>query len=162
MEVFWIPIVSIIGSFVMVITIVWVISRNKLRRAQTRADVQSKLIDKFGSAPEFVTFLQSAGGQKFVSDLDAAPRKSVHDRILGAVSGAAVLICLGLAFIFMHVFGVENDPGIMIPGFILCGIGGGLVVSAIISTRLSRSWGLLSQGGDSAATASQAPQNGLR
>jgi hypothetical protein len=146
-EVFWIPIVAMVGSFSMVVAIIWLVSRGRLRRAQYRVDVQTKLIDKFGSAPEFVTFLQSPAGQKFVGDLDSAPKKSVHERILGATTGAAVLVCLGMAFILVHVFHVEEDPGIMVPGFILVGIGVGLIVAAVISTRLSRSWGLLPQAG---------------
>jgi hypothetical protein len=131
-EVFWIPIVAIIGSFTMVVTIVFLGTRGKQRKAELRAEVQMKLIDKFGSSAEFVNFLQSTSGQQFLD----APRRVSRDRVLGALTGGLICGFLGLAFLALGFF--MDDRGFWVPAFILGGIGCALFISAAISWKLTR------------------------
>ena len=131
-EVFWIPITSIVGSFVMVVTIVFLGTRSKQRRAELRADVQMKLIDKFGSSAEFVKFLESPSGQQFLEQ----PRRNTRDRAIGGLTGALICSFIGLAFFGCGV--VYRDEGFFVPAFILIGIGVALFISFAISWKLNK------------------------
>jgi hypothetical protein len=68
-----IPIVGSIGFFIMVMFIVWVANSARNRRAQMQAEVQTRLIDKFSNAPEFVDFLNSDTGKQFLTGVDKMP-----------------------------------------------------------------------------------------
>jgi len=129
-NVFWIPIVSIIGSFAMVVTLVWFGTRSKQRKAELRAEVQMKLIDKFGNANEFVQFLESPQGQQFLDQ----PRRNTRERALSGITGALVTTFLGLAFLLCAAF--SRDEGFLVPAFILMGIGIALFISFAISWKL--------------------------
>ncbi|HUJ12995.1 MAG TPA: hypothetical protein VL284_04315 [Thermoanaerobaculia bacterium] len=131
-EALWIPVISITGSFVMVVMIVWFASRGKQRKAELRAEVQMKLIDKFGNASEFVQFLESPAGKQFLDQ----PRQRTRERALGNITGALVCTFIGLAFTACAI--VFRDAGFMVPGFILLGIGIALFISSAISWKLDR------------------------
>ena len=127
-----IPILSVVGSFVMIICIVWLVTRARQRAAQYRADVQMKLIDKFASSAEFAKFLESPAGQQFLEQ----PRRSIRDRAAGGITGALVCTFIGLAFVGCAF--MTHDEGFLIPGFILIGIGIALFISAAISWKMLR------------------------
>src|SRR5581483_2298094 len=133
-EVFLIPIVAIVGSFTMVVLIVWFSARSKQRRAELRADVQMKLIDKFGTSAEFVKFLESPSGRQFLEQ----PRRMTRDRVLGALTGGLVTSFIGLAFVGCAI--ALHDEGFYVPAFILLAIGLGLFISAAISWKLTKQW----------------------
>jgi hypothetical protein len=132
LNVFWIPVVSIVGSFAMVVAIVWLGTRSKQRRAELRANVQMKLIDKFGNAGEFVQFLESPQGQQFLDQ----PRRTTRDRAVGNITGALICTFIGMAFVACGL--VFRDPGFFVPGFILLGIGIALFIASAISWRLMK------------------------
>ena len=62
-----IPIVAIIANSAMVVLIVYFVARSRQRRIEVQAEVQSKLLDRFGSAPELIDFLHSPAGKQFVT-----------------------------------------------------------------------------------------------
>jgi hypothetical protein len=130
----WIPIVAMAGSFAMVVAIVWLGARSKQRRAELRANVQMKLIDKFGSSAEFVQFLESPSGQQFLEQ----PKRVTRDRALGAITGA--LICTFIVLAFLGCAFIFGDPGFYVPAFILTGIGIALFISSAISWRMTKQW----------------------
>ncbi len=134
MDVFWIPIVAIGGSFAMVVLVVWMGTRSKQKRAEYRANVQMKLIEKFGSSADFVNFLSSEQGRQFLEQ----PQRMSRDRMLGGLTGALVCTFLGIAFI-VAVF-AEHDDGFWIPGLILLGIGIALFISFAISMQMTKRW----------------------
>jgi len=45
----WIPIVGMLTTFGMIVAVVWLITRARQRAAQYRAEVQLRMIDRFGS-----------------------------------------------------------------------------------------------------------------
>src|ERR1700737_243790 len=92
--IYMIPITAIIGSFAMVIAVVWIGTRAKQRRAELRAEVQMKLIEKFGSSAEFVKFLESPAGQQFLEQ----PRRQTRERAIGGITGALICPFIGLGF----------------------------------------------------------------
>lgn len=131
-NVFWIPVIAIAGSFAMVVAVVWLGARTKDRRARYRADVQMKLIDKFGNSAEFVKFLESPSGQQFLEQ----PRRNTRERALGGLTGALICTFIGLAFTACAL--VFRDAGFFVPGSILLGIGIALFIASAISFRMTK------------------------
>ncbi|MGZ7032776.1 MAG: hypothetical protein ACXVIJ_12490, partial [Thermoanaerobaculia bacterium] len=62
MSLIWLPIIVISGAFVVAIVAITHLARTRQRRAELQAEVQTKLIDRFSSAPELVDFLRSPTG----------------------------------------------------------------------------------------------------
>jgi hypothetical protein len=122
-----IPIFLGLGSFVMITIIVAVSVRAKQRRAEIYADVQTKLIDKFGSAPELLTFLKTDEGRQFLGE------KSV------------VIGLLGTGFLIIGFLRATYNEFCIVVGFLLLALGLGMLLSSLLSLKLSRSWGLMEE-----------------
>src|SRR6185295_6967112 len=88
-----------LGSLAMIATIVWLGVHSKNRKATLQAEVQTRLIDKFSNAPEFVDFLNSDTGKQFLTGIDKMPQLMARDRIVGGVSRGVIMMLLGAAFI---------------------------------------------------------------
>ncbi len=128
---------AVLGSFAVAAFITYSVSRSRERRAQIQADVQSKLIERFGSAAELVTFIQSPAGREFVSGVQSAPVLATRERAINNFTRALVLTGLGTAFVVLWQIG-DNGMGFAVPGFILLSIGLANLVAAIVSMRMSR------------------------
>ena len=137
----WIPIVCSIGFFAMIAFIVWVGNNAKNRRTAMQVEVQTRLIDKFSDAPQFVEFLNSPTGKQFLSGVDKMPQLMARDRIVGGVSRGIIVLLLGLAFIGIWI--ADSNIGFMYPGFILTGLGIGFFISTLISLKMSQRFGLI-------------------
>jgi len=131
-----IPIFGIIFSSVMVVMIVYFVSRARQRRAEIQAEVQSRLIDRFGTAPELIEFLQSPAGRAFVTGVQSAPAVMARERILSGFTRAIVLSMLGAAFLALTFF--YNDD-FAVPAAILFSLGIGYLLATALSWRLSKS-----------------------
>lgn len=151
-----IPIVGSVGFFVMVMFIVWVGANAKRRQAQMQADVQTRLIDKFSNAPEFVNFLNSDTGKQFLTGVDKMPQLMARDRIVGGVSRGVIMMLLGAAFIAIWI--ADSNIGFMYPGFILMGLGIGFFISTLISLKMSHRFGLI---GDDSPTPREVVAHGI-
>lgn len=130
-----IPIFGIVSSSVMVVLIVYFVSRAKARRAEVQAEVQSRLIDRFGSAPELINFLQSPAGRQFVTGVQSAPALLARERILSGFSRAIVLSMLGAAFLALTFFYADEFA---VPASILLALGVGYLLATFVTWRLSR------------------------
>jgi hypothetical protein len=130
-----------LGSFAMVAFIVFLGVNAKNRKAKLQAEVQTRLIDKFSNAPDFVDFLNSDTGKQFLSGIDKMPKLMARDRIVGGISRGVILTLLGLAFIAIWI--ADSNVGFMYPGFILLGIGIGFFISTLVSLKLSQKFGLI-------------------
>jgi hypothetical protein len=137
----WIPIVCSVGFFAMVAFIAWTGANAKNRRAEVQAEVQTRLIDKFSNAPEFVEFLNSDTGKQFLTGVDKMPQLMARDRIVGGVSRGVIMLLLGLAFIGIWI--ADRNIGFMYPGFILTGLGIGFFISTLIALKMSQRLGLI-------------------
>jgi len=135
------PIIVSLGFFAMVVWIVWLGTNSKNRRAQAQAEVQSKLIERFGSAKEFIEFLQSPAGRQFVTGVEVTSNLYARDRIISGFGKGVVLSLLGLGFLAIWIF--DSNRGFLYPGFILLGLGVGFFLSTVISLKLSRNYGLI-------------------
>jgi hypothetical protein len=130
-----IPIFGILSSSAMVVLIVYFVSRGRARRAEVQAEVQSRLIDRFGSAPELIDFLQSPAGRQFVSGVQSAPALLARERIVSGFSRAIVLSMLGAAFLALTFF---YDDDFAVPAAILFSLGVGYLLATFVSWRLSK------------------------
>jgi hypothetical protein len=123
--------------------IVWLlvgaVRRTKMARAQ--AEVQSKLIDKFGSSQELLAYMQTEAGQRFIQvESEPVVTKSPHAKILGSITVGTILACLGLGLLLLSVLFEDDVP--LGFGTIALAIGLGFLISSGVSYRLSKSWGL--------------------
>ena len=134
----WIPVIGMITSTLMVVLIVYFVSRSRQRRAELQAEVQTKLIDRFGSAPELVDFLQSPAGRQFVTGVQGVPGAMARERILSGFTRSIVLSMLGVAFLALTFF--YNDD-FAVPAAILFSLGIGYFLATIIAYRLSSRMG---------------------
>ena len=130
-----IPIFGILSSSAMVVLIVYFVSRSKARRAEVQAEVQTRLIDRFGSAPELIEFLQSPAGRQFVNGVQSAPALLTRERILSGFSRAIVLSMLGAAFLGLTFW---YDDDFAVPASIILALGIGYLLATFVSWRLSR------------------------
>jgi len=131
-----IPIFGILSSSTMVVLIVYFVSRSRARRAEVQAEVQSRLIDRFGTAPELIEFLQSPAGREFVSGVQSAPALLARERVLSGFTRAIVLTALGTAFLFLTFF--LDDDDFAVPAAIVFSLGLGYLLATFVSYRLSQ------------------------
>ncbi|HEV7920683.1 MAG TPA: hypothetical protein VGR02_07820 [Thermoanaerobaculia bacterium] len=143
MGVYWIPIVTSIGCYIMITMIVMAIVRGKTERAKMHADVQAKMVERFGTAPEFIEYLRSAEGKAFMGAVEQTQQRSALDRVVSGFSKATVTAFLGLGFIVIYCFPDTRFEGFLIAGVILLMLGLGFILSALVSLKLSRNWGLV-------------------
>lgn len=129
-----IPIIGILGSSTMVVLVVWLVSKARTRRAEVQAEVQSKLIDRFNSAPELIDFLQSSAGRQFVSGVQSAPAQMVRERIISGFSRSIILTMLGAAFGILSFFYSDDFA---VPAAILFFLGLGYVIATYVSLKLA-------------------------
>jgi hypothetical protein len=140
-ELMFMPMIVSLGFFAMVVWIVWLGTAAKNRRAQMQAEVQTKLIERFGSAKEFIEFLQSPAGRQFVTGVEVSSAAYARDRMASGFGKGVVLAMLGFGFLAITLFGGAH--GLIYPGFILLGLGVGFVLATLISIKFSRSYGLI-------------------
>lgn len=131
-----IPVTGIIASWVGAVLIVYMVTKSRQRRMEVQAEMQTKLIERFGSAPEMVAFLQSPAGKEFVSGVQTAPAILARERLLGGFTRAIVLTSLGVAFLFLTFYA---DDAFVIPAAILLSLGIGYLLATGLSYKLSAS-----------------------
>lgn len=128
-----IPIVSVLASSAMVVLIVYFVTRGRQRKAEVQAEVQAKLIDRFGTAPELIEFLQSPTGRQFVTGVQSAPMVLARERIASGFTRAIVLSALGMAFLGLTFF--YNDD-FAVPAAIVFSLGIGYLLATFVSWRM--------------------------
>jgi hypothetical protein len=134
MEMIWIPVIGTISSTVMVIFVVYFVTKSRQRRVEAQAQMQSRLIDRFGTAPELIEFLHSPAGREFVSGVQSGPAVLTRERILGGFTRAIVLTMLGSAFLFLTFM---YEDAFAVPAAILLSLGIGYLLATLVSYKLS-------------------------
>ena len=152
-EVVFMPVIISISFFAMIVWIVWLGTNAKNRRAQAQTEVQTKLIERFGTSKEFIEFLQSPAGQRFVSGVEVSTAIYARDRIIRGFGTGIVISLLGLGFLAIWLF--DHNGGFIYPGFILLGLGLGFFASALVSLKLSQRYGLVEQAQTTSVTESR-------
>jgi hypothetical protein len=136
-------------------TLVWLIrtvldQRRWNRLSKIQAEVHTKLMDRFSSNDELLTYVQTPSGRRFLeagpsplqemSPIIAAP----FSRILWSVQLGAVLLVSGMGLLILSGRVIpEARDFFYITGCLATALGAGFVVSAAAAYLLSRRLGLL-------------------
>lgn len=135
----WIPIFGIVFGTIAWVIVVLAFFWARSRRLQQQAEVQSKLIDRFGSTPELISFLNSNAGRDFVNGVQTGTMYAARERVLSGVRKAIILSFLGLAFIALWL--INDINGLAWPGVLLLALGLGYFVATYVSLSLSKRFG---------------------
>lgn len=131
--------------------IFWVVATNIriARVARTQSRMHTDLVEKLGASQELMQFLQTEAGQRlFNQSPQVEPRRNPFNRILSSVQAGIVLTVLGLVLAGLSVTTPLAESTFIAFGSITGAIGLGLLLSALISYRLSRSIGLVDRTND--------------
>ena len=131
----WIPIIGTVATAITVVLVVFFVTRARQRKVEAQVEMQSKLIDRFGSAPELVTFLQSPAGRQFITGVQSAPEALTRDRIMSGFTRGVVLSSLGISFLGLAVL---YDKDWSVPAAIVLSLGVGYFVATFISYKLTQ------------------------
>jgi hypothetical protein len=137
-------------------TLIWLIKttieqRRWSRLSKIQAEVHSKLMDRFSSNDELLTYVQTPSGRRFLesgpSPLQETPSPRAvaapFARILWSVQIGIVMLALALGLLFVSRNTVEEAKQFFfIFGCVAMALGAGFTVSAAASYVLSRKLGL--------------------
>jgi hypothetical protein len=135
---------------------VWLDAKRRQARIQAHTDLQNRLLEKFASPQDVAQFLQTEGGRRFLQGLTAdtgqAARRILRAMQVGVIFSLVGLAAVGLGLLYPNISHeglVRPNPGIIIGALILA-FGAGFLISAALSYRISKAWGLLKTGADGA------------
>ncbi len=111
------------------------------RNAQ-QTSVRKALLERFASAQDLGAFLQTGGGQRFISDLTSGLGSPLHS-VLGSIHKGVISIFLGAGFFPLSGAFGQFSSAVTGIGILLFCVGSGFLVSAILTYGLSRWFGLL-------------------
>ncbi|HEY3177188.1 MAG TPA: hypothetical protein VGK94_15660 [Candidatus Polarisedimenticolia bacterium] len=135
---------TLIAMFSAIGWVVWTLASATKSRHMVRAmtEFHNRLLDKIGSAKDFSDFLQSEGGERFLKSV-SLDKVNPNERILSAIQTGLVLAFLGIGLLFLGWEFEFDQHAFTVMGTVALAVGGGFLVSSIISHRLSKAWGLL-------------------
>jgi hypothetical protein len=135
------------SMFAMIGFVAWVLASGAQRRQQWKLMVEfnTRLLDRLGSVKDFNDLLQTEAGARLIGVLAGeGGSMGARDRILRTVQTGVVCIVLGLAFLFLGLDLVIDDEGVFtVLGITVLALGGGLILSSVVSHRVARGLGVL-------------------
>jgi hypothetical protein len=135
----------ILGELAFAAFVLWLLVRRGQEKARLRAEVNSRLIDRCGSAEELARFLDSDGGRRLLEAISPGRSSSPAWAIVATVQGGVVLLVLGLAL--LYAIGLDKvEARYTLQATVILALGGGLLLAGELSERLSRRYGLLPGG----------------
>lgn len=115
------------------------------RLAQTQSDVHNKILDRFGSSAELLDYVKTPAGSRF---LESAPIQLYAERtklnpslarVIGSVQIGVILAAGAIgALVVSGRYADETGQGLFALGVIGLCVGGGFIVSGIVSMFLAR------------------------
>ena len=145
-------------AFIVVLsTLVWLIRtivdhRRWNRLSKIQAEVHTKLMDRFSTNDELLTYVQTPSGRRFLESgpsplqQETAPPvlSAPFSRILWSVQLGSVLLVSGVGLLFLSGRAIQEAREVFyIAGCLATAIGAGFIVSAGAAYILSRRLGLL-------------------
>jgi hypothetical protein len=145
----------VIGSVVAICTLFWLIrtmldQRRWNRLSKIQAEVHTKLMDRFSTNEELLSYVQTPSGRRFLESgpsplQEASPSVAApYARILWSVQIGAVLTVGGIGMLFISNGSEQPElkEFFYVLGCLTTTLGGGFVVSAIAAYFLSWRFGL--------------------
>jgi hypothetical protein len=136
-------------------SLIWLIRtliehRRWSRLTRTQAEVHNKLMDRFTSSEELLTYIQTPGGKRFLESAPIAMESGSRavsapiGRILWSVQIGLILLAGGFGMQFVSR-SIEKDvaPPLLAMGVLAVAVGIGFLVSSFASFILSKRLGLL-------------------
>lgn len=138
------PMLGVVGMMVVIGWIVRIVttSRRQMKMVALQAEMQEKLLDKFGSSEEVIGYLESDAGRQFLDAATFEPTNP-YKRILGSIQTGLILTCAGGAFLFLRDQMTEADDAFVFLGALGLALGLGFLFSALATFVLSKNWGLV-------------------
>jgi hypothetical protein len=143
-----------IGSVAMFIVVAWIVKmtlahRRQVRLTELQHDLQEKLLDKFTTSQELADYLQGDAGTRFLESA-TVERANPYARILGSLQVSLVLLTGGAAFLILQGRIADADEAFVFLGTLGVALGIGFGLSAAVAYMLSKAWGVINGGADSA------------
>lgn len=135
----------VLGEMAFVSFVLWLAVAFMRDRARQRAELQRGVVDRFASAPEFVSFLETEPGRRFQASLVGRPLLPLT-RVLGGVVTGIVLVALGAGLVVAWL--VLEDRDLVVAAAVAASVGIGFLVGALVSHRLCVRWGLVPRPAD--------------
>lgn len=132
-----IPIFGMVTSSAVVVLVVWLVTHSRQRRVEAQVQMQSKLIERFGTAPELIQFLHSPAGRQFVAGVQGAPIALSRERIMAGFTRSILMTSVGVAFVVIAVLDREDDW--LIPASIVFSLSLGYLLATYVTYRFSKS-----------------------
>jgi hypothetical protein len=106
-------------------------------RARRRSELQMRLMDRFGSAPELLAYLESDEGRRLRDAITGRPFQAFR-QVLAAIQLSLVLIALGGGLYWAA--GRHQDRDLMTGAVVCLSVGAGLLLAAVVSKPLLVRW----------------------
>jgi hypothetical protein len=136
-------VVLILGQFVFLGFIIWVVARAREARMRLRSEERTRLVERFSSSQDLTDFLNSPAGTKLLDVAKAEPAHPVRS-ISGTVTAGIITLFAGIGFLFVSGELPSHDSdAFLIPGILGVMAGAGILLSAIVSAVLYKRAGLL-------------------
>jgi hypothetical protein len=145
-------------AFIVVLsTIIWLVRtviehRRWNRLSKIQADVHTKLMDRFTSNDELLTYVQTPSGRRFLESGPSPLQETAQtlsapfSRILWSVQVGSVLLVSGVGLLFLSDRALQEAREFFyIAGCLATAVGSGFIVSAAAAYILSRRLGLLNR-----------------
>jgi hypothetical protein len=162
-----VPFLVFVGTLAAVLWLFHQVMENRRwsRIFKLQTEVHNKLIDKFGSSQELLTYMDTEAGKRF---LEAAPipvgfgpeqrMPNAVARVLNPLQIGVVLTLLGIGLLALrNSLGVEMRSPMLLMGTVVLMPGIGFILSAGITWVLAGRLGLMPDAGDASSRS-----NGLR
>lgn len=118
------------------------------RLSRTQAEVHNKILDRFGSTEELLAYVKTPAGSKFLESapiplhVESAGPSTPMPRALWSIQIGLIVAAAGLGMLLVSGrFDRETAQGFFAMGTIAACVGGGFILSAIVSMVLSRRLG---------------------
>ena len=111
------------------------------RKIRVKSEFHHKLVDKFGDVKELNQFLQTKSGIDFMQSLSINGLRP-KEKLMSAVSSGVIIGFLGIAVLLSSWVFEEEMKYILAAGVSIIALGLGFLVSAFVSHRLGKKWGV--------------------
>jgi hypothetical protein len=147
-----IAIIMVVGSLVLgVVTIVRLAldHMSRARTLRTQGEVYNRLIDKFGSSGELLTYLQSEAGQQLLKT-PAMMAPNSYARIMNSAQFGAIAVVIGFGILGIGKAFPRTEAAdvTFVFGWLGVTIGVALLISAVLSYAMSKKFGLINGGAE--------------
>ncbi len=115
---------------------------HRFKTAKLRAELRDRLLDKLGSSPELLAYLQTDAGKQFLEPI-TIEQQAPQARIIGALQAGVILVLFGGALLLLHWTAAVADSGFLVFGTLILALGIGFALAAAVSYFFSKSFGLL-------------------